>query len=436
MYIPSGSYYGIDLYRCEKTDISYNEVTKVSPNSSVIVEGIRGTDLTYANLIKGNSFTDLEITNMRGVHLYGNCAGLQMECNSFSDCDEAMFLGSVGQQVALSHQGTLNTATENNWYPYNSTYPYRIYSNVNPINWYYDNDNGVVFSNGKWPYSNDQNINLSGLSPQSELCGNPFSYNVLPERDIDPIIYETISFENDGAEHLYNLKSSLFQAFLNRDELDDNWMKDGDYNKWYEELYEVNIGLLERAEFIMASSTFEEKDEKAEDAYELFSSVTPNNRAEENKLVILNILHDNITIENYFNVLDSMDSADIDLIYEIAYQNSILGGEAVLWSRAMLNLFIMDEDPEPLARKKSIKNSTSQIQLALYPNPNHGTVNISSPEQCYLDIFDLRGTRIKRFENVVNNQNINLNLDNGFYFYRLTFVEGNISKTGTISVIK
>jgi hypothetical protein len=432
--IPAGTYYGIELLDCQKTSVSFNEVYRFSPNSLVKVEGIRATNLSYGNLMQANVFIDHEQIDMRGIHLYGNCAGVQMECNYFGDCTEAMYLGSSGQQVALSDQGTPNIASENNWYPYNNSYG-RISANTNPINWYYDDDNGSNYSNGKWPQTNTFDITLDGFSYNGDLCNYPHAPSLDPGRDVSPIVNSTISFNDDNDEHLYNLQSGIFQAYLHRDDMETEWVEE--HHDWLDSLSEENIGILERAEYILASANYESLGEAADEAYQLFSQVSPNNLAEENKLFMLGVYYANIMSGNLIHNLDSMDAGDLEAIDLIAHQNSIIGGEAVIWARTMLKLLIDDEDIIQ-ERKRSDKISTTQnSEFQLYPNPSNGQINVVSEKgACNIDFYNLQGTLQKYFENIGGRQSIYLGLENGIYIYKVHSVNGEMTKRGLISIIK
>lgn len=431
--IPAGRYVGIDLYGCQKTICSFNEVVRVSDNPSVAVIGMRGTNLSYGNMIKSNSFFDSEITQMRGVHLYGNCVGVQMECNYFSHCDEAMYLGGLTQQVAMSNQGSGTVATENDWYPYDNTYQYRVHANTNQIDWYFDDDAGLNYSNGKWPETNSQNIFLNGFNFTGSLCEDPAEFHAEGERDFDPIIDETISFADNYEEHLYNLKSGLFQAFLHKEGIDTLIMNNGSYADWFENLYEENLGKLERAEYLIFGTGGKEA---AEEAHGLFSGVTPDNLIEENKLFMLNILYNNIMAENYIHNLDSMEAEDVALVTDLANENSIESGEAVIWARIMLRLYIDDEEIIALRKRSNMpKHQTSDLQL--YPNPSNGIIHVVSDlGSCTIEIYTLQGVLLKKFENVKRNQPVLLELECGMYVYKLYSSDGESSQSGLMSIVK
>jgi len=71
----------------------------------------------------------------------------------------------------------------------------------------------------------------------------------------------------------------------------------------------------------------------------------------------------------------------------------------------------------------AINNSTKQTQLELYPNPGNGSFTIHHEslqgDNAMLEIYNLMGELVYK-ENVVLNQTIHTNLNNGIYIVRMT----------------
>jgi hypothetical protein len=385
--------------------------------------------------MEANLLIDNSRTSMRGIHLYGNCVGVQMECNYFGDCNEATYLGSPTQQVAMSSQGTGTVASENDWYPYNNSHN-RVVANVNLIDWFYDNSNGSSYSNGKWPQATSQDITQVGFPYNGDLCDYPTSF---PEyfdsyRDISHAVNSNISFESNDEEHNYNIISGIYKAYLYHDNMDSSWIVE--YYSWLDSLSQENIGKLEQAHYILANANYESLSDAADEAYQIFSEITPNNIAEENKLYMLNIFYNGMLSGYPSYCVDSMSSENLESIRTIANQNSIVGGEAVLWARSMLKLFIDDDSILERKRGNHFKGNKSS-DIILYPNPTTGIVFIEnhSKEPVMLEIYDSQGGLKKRIWHLDSSQLLDLNLKNGLFYYRVISEIGELVRGGFFTVV-
>lgn len=436
--VPNTTYVGIDLLDCQKMKVLSNEVHRYDDDVSTHVIGIRGIDMTYDDKFSLNHLEDHNTTSMIGFYIRDNSVGAQLECNHMIDCNYAMRLGSSGGgPTTMSAQGDPSTATQNTWNA--STNYQRIDAYTNQIDWYYNfNSVGTSWSNQYWPQTNSPDIFLYSITYSGSICSVPGVSNFAVSRDVDPIVFETISFDDDYDEYendaLYNSKASLFRTFIINHE---DWMNAEEYDSWFDNLYDENIGKLVRAELIILNPSVENFESEFDDATELLSEFDPGNTIEENTISMLNIILGMKIAGNYSYNLALIDPEDVELIEEIACQNSIHGGKSVHWARELLHVEIDDEvGCSEERRGRFIQKNQNVSNIKLYPNPTTSTLQISGDESYYnIEIFDTKGSKIKQVNSIAPNTTINLELPIGLYSYRISSTSGNTTKNGKLSVV-
>lgn len=148
--------------------------------------------------------------------------------------------------------------------------------------------------------------------------------------------------------------------------------------------------------------------------------------------------------EIYLNMLLSddwvLDSSDQQIVYEIASQCALIGGDAVYRARAILNLFNLSSFNDDSICTQALQQYGSEkihdlynIQVFIQPNPSSDIINIlldnSEAVIENIAIRDGTGKIINRIKNELNSNYLELSileLNSGIYFLEFELTNGKI----------
>jgi hypothetical protein len=171
--------------------------------------------------------------------------------------------------------------------------------------------------------------------------------------------------------YLNNSNDSILQAF-------------------YFAMLEENIDLLSQIKYYLENND-------STNAEIINSSVTPENYFEENEK-----LFNEVYINTWGKYNMELDSAHIEILEEIAYQNPISGGDAVYGARVMLDLDLLDTYSNPNGRYTLINEDMTLSKLIknpIMPNPSSGKFTYlrmtNSTFDDRLEVYNLFGVLLK-----------------------------------------
>lgn len=76
------------------------------------------------------------------------------------------------------------------------------------------------------------------------------------------------------------------------------------------------------------------------------------------------------------------------------------------------------DDVDGLGELVSNKEIEAQADFSLFPNPSNRTVTFENISNGTDSVINMNGQEVQRFENVQNNQTIDLNVESGVYFIK------------------
>ncbi|MGZ3863811.1 MAG: T9SS type A sorting domain-containing protein [Bacteroidia bacterium] len=176
------------------------------------------------------------------------------------------------------------------------------------------------------------------------------------------------------------------------------------------------------------------------------NSIIPSNTIENNWQQVNTIWLKKVSDTSY-----QYTPSDIATLENIAPQCPLTGGSIVYKARGIINGYYggiigypnlcgNDSISADELRKTVTQKVVNKNQFSLYPNPNSGsmTLEYSMKENGILEITDISGKLVGKYNLPVNSskiQIINDDLQNGIYLYRI-MGDNNILKTGKIAVMK
>ncbi|MBL0051355.1 MAG: hypothetical protein IPP29_07500 [Bacteroidetes bacterium] len=151
------------------------------------------------------------------------------------------------------------------------------------------------------------------------------------QQDFANIILALYDYANLSQDELYNLRRAVFEQL----KIDDSYLYMGTNNdivlqNFFTDWSTGNTGLLSNITTTLASDS----DSLATN---IISNISPNNLAEENEKIVLEIYNVTWAIDVY-----EFSQSQEQTLYDIATQNPITGGTAVYIARAMLDMDVDD----------------------------------------------------------------------------------------------
>lgn len=435
--------YGVRLIGCSHVSVEANGITCSSTISNPILSAERLYGVFAEQSAYNNIFNNTMTRMGTGMAAYGNCNGTEMMCNIMDECYNGVGLLPYSYATATGIGASTCDQLPNGIDSYNqwsSTIPSlrRITGKSNgAINWNYAQ--GGDFSAFGIPASTNVNPHFvpiahpCGHSPVTTSDERELKYGKIVRGEI---VYDTLA-------DLFSLHDSIvtfsdlskYDTLMNYGTSDDTL-----YRKFYNYCKFRNIGQFEKVNTYILDTTF--ADTAA--AYTTNNNIISTNTPEDNQKAVNAIYINQVAYEQdtTLEVLNEYEYSpgDSAILNDIAYQNPIHGGEAVVQARALLKLDIYDD--MDFNDKKLPSSEKGYPSFAVFPNPNDGNmiVNYTAKEgdELYFIIYDIAGKLVKKQKLNANANEANisaLELKSGTYFYSIKKDDKDL-KNGKIVIVK
>lgn len=343
--------------------------------------------------------------------------GNQYFCNYL----EGFMTGMYFDGASIDPQGAPNNATDNQWNDANGFY--RIDGQLDPnvsVDWYFDVSPGPLYNPN--PYS------ASVVAPQTGISSNNCNV-VLP---IVPEPKKLSELLEDSTYQAYLTEKKMYDRLIVYRQLKDSLqlMYSGStYDLTLQNFFNLmalgNTGYLENVKDALNSGD--------KTAAELANSqVTPVNLHESNSKTVNAILIASDKDSIYY------DNAGRTMLLSIAYQNPLIGGEAVYRARAILRLDLEDQTIGFREANTPVKHDKS---FSVFPNPTTGEfmVSISATlnQEARLTVYNLLGIPIQVGKIPMGQSSTTIEL-NAFEpgIYRLVIESASGSETHSIVLMR
>lgn len=170
----------------------------------------------------------------------------------------------------------------------------------------------------------------------------------------------------------------------------------------------------------------------------LNTSCVPANVIEANRKTV-----NDIYLRTWAEGILPFSSMDSTTLYNIAYQNPLIGGDGVYSARVMLGIDVNDIATGNKTGQPDISEVKNSFAVSkIYPNPNSGTMQLDyfldDGIQGELIIYDLTGRKIKEYKLINEKYTLSISegaLKNGIYFYEI-IIDNRVIDNGKIVIIK
>ena len=258
--------------------------------------------------------------------------------------------------------------------------------------------------------------NTSALFNCTNPCGTIFQCK---QKKLAAITQNQSPYNFLSFEEQFLSKQAALDALWNEPQLlQQGTPEDSILQSFKDSILQTNLGKIRKVKESITNNNFSL-------AMQENTSIIPGNLMEENSKTLNEIYLHSWAIEKF-----EIDSADIHVIKQIAFQNPIDGGVAVYSARVMLGIILDDFSPVIMAKKANSENPIELISLKddffiskIYPNPSSGTMQvdylIDKKEKATLEIMDISGKIVSKFLLDPNNDRlvITKNFSDGIYFY-------------------
>ncbi len=246
----------------------------------------------------------------------------------------------------------------------------------------------------------------------------------------------------DTLSHEFLLKDSIY--VFHKFSEDTTWMHINTDDRIYIDFYNFckneNIGKFEKVEKLIKDTS----NTSTQAASDTNSIIISQRQIELNKKIVNSIYLNKLRYEKV-NIGKQYIYASYDsvLLFDVAIQNPLLGGNAVYQARTMMFIEVYD-DGYHSTRSHLINYNSTVIPpvFDLYPNPNNGNFilkyHISEKEDAQLCIYDITGRLLKKYELKTDETQINVNayeLEAGTYLYSI-MVNSALKEANKIVIIK
>ncbi|MBP6010272.1 MAG: T9SS type A sorting domain-containing protein [Bacteroidia bacterium] len=347
---------GIQVQGSENFDVSYNSVVRDCQTCSDVVgqpEYFRGitSDLTTAAHIHDNYL----IKAPQGILVRRESFGGYYNCNYFSG-------GNVGfnfDQAQIDPQGGPMNSTDNQWVNYDNV-RLKIAGELDPpgfrADWFFDVSQGVSYDPN--PYDPDVLIYRTGLSNNNCAQFPP---------TIDPQV-SLLRLINDSAYTDYLFEKKLYDRKVAYGKLRDSLQLlyagtayDVELQNFFNVYALSNQGYLKEIEDLLVNNELAQ-------AAVLNLGLVPTNLHEYNSVEVNKVVIESVGDSIYYNPTQRQE------LIAIAYQNPIIGGEAVYRARAILRL---DLEDMPIGFRSAVSPINENV-IRLWPNPTTGQLHLIS----------------------------------------------------------
>ncbi len=352
-----------------------------------------------------------------GMHFIGNNGAVTMVDNLISTYDRGISLGIdanlpgfIGQVQGSSAPSTNGTGYMNTWVDQNSD---RVEGFIGlPISWYHGGPPG--FSNQDAPVNNGpqwQGIIPKPNANEANDCSKDDWY-LNRMSGYAGLVFDSIRYEGAyGEQHHYGHRNSFYKFFAADTSRLEGTGSDTMYRHVYNQIGISNVGKYQQVIQKTSGRNYAE-------AYALLETIEDTNYYESQLKTVLSIYLNRIISDS---VLNAQDTA---ILTEIAYQNYLIGGEAVYLARAILRLEIEDGPIGESRIKNPAPKKTTRF-FTVHPNPATDwlELNYSNEDQVkHLVIYDISGRQIKM---AGNTRTIKLiDLQPGLYFINICYTDG------------
>ncbi len=380
-----GVHYGIRLNYCKDIRVDTNYVSKTSTTLPVQVmrEYLRGVSLENSarSVVSDNVFDRMG----SGICALDMCSNSTFACNTFNTCYHGgYFFGSssnngladIGDQI-INPQNQNIELTGN---VYNGSISWDIY--------------GIVTLNTYWhdppslnPFVTNLNVNTSG----NNICGLFLlaqSEDVKRDQQVGAILNDLDANIFDAEQEYYLIKQAYTTLRENMHWLSLGTPDDLRYQTFFNSCEAGNWNELIDAENAAATG-----DTSTINTFT--GGSTPASSAEENAQTVLKI-HAQYWLAGH----RAFSPADTALLWTIALQNPVLGGNAVYGARVLLGVMVDDFAATAAgARRPETEEETGNTPTTnLFPNPATTQIYIqvenASIENIRTEIYDLNGRKI------------------------------------------
>ncbi len=214
-------------------------------------------------------------------------------------------------------------------------------------------------------------------------------------------------------QHHYGHKISFYKFFA----ADSSRLEGTGSDTMYQHAYkQINISNIGRYQKVIQNTSGKQYLE----ARALLETIEDTNYYESQLKTVLSIYLDRIINDSVINAQDTA------ILTEIAYQNYLIGGEAVYLARAILRLEIED-GPFGEARLKKQEALREPRYFRVFPNPASESLNLDFNQEELvdrIDITDLSGRLSQTIENI--KMVVASDLKPGLYFISLQYKDGTI----------
>ena len=424
------TYYGVRIQKSPSVDISSNTIRSFNlPPTSLTLPDIKGISVETST---GTIVYENKMTNMAtGIYAFSGCNGSSFTCNTNDGCWNGFNFSSA--TIGLL-QGTPTSSSNNKWEGNlipggNQRF---ITGNLStPLtNWFYNAGANYDPTGTNTPVAL---IPFMGypLTPVPSGCNPPALRTPIENREEmlgkimrNEMIYDTLIDE-------FKLRDSIFAyQQLNDDTtmLHLGTIEDGDYQVFYDYLKNSNIAKFKQIKDYVLDTIYPDTS-----AARLANQNVPTRCSMQENQKLVNSIYLN-EMNNYNDSLglpnfSPYDSTETYQLQSVAYQNPLLGGDAVYMARIMLFIDVIDDNgggDKSMIYKPQLTTLPKMEDYKMYPNPNSGTMQLSytlgTNENGAVTITNVLGEKIASYKLVGGSTLLNISetqLNNGIYFYEV-----------------
>ena len=424
----SGNICGIQIQSSIVTVTDNNSVTRAGNPNSNIVNSVLGISIETGS--GGSRVTNNTLTRMgTGIRCLGNTASSTLSCNTMQNCWYEIGLSSS----TVGTQGSASQPSDNKWTGnYTSTNP-RIYSNsLGAVpNWYYRN--GITFNVNPFTSFGITPILVSGNPPSNCSAGGPPGNPNAAQVALSPVVTNQLQYTNLASENKWIAKKGAFtQIMQDTAVLYAGTADDTAFQNFYTTMQTTN-----NRQIVQINNLVAERD--LQTAQMMNDALVPTNLIETNWQQT-NAIYISKLQNNDF----TLDTLERNILWSIAPQNPMEGGDGVYLARILLDVNYDDVDAGTRTMFAENNNVYPESGIFnLYPNPNDGNMVLdysllNENDKAELALYDITGKLLFRYElNASENQLAisHKGLNNGIYLYKIK-VNEQVVKSDKLIIIK